>query len=218
LELLQSFVNDFLSPLGGDPHVGLFLFTWLFSVVNPLSPPEEFFTLLTGACITVGILHPFWGALSVLTAIIFTDICQYWLGRGVLKLFSGTRIGNRFIQSQGFRDARRKMAEKGIWAIALCRFFFGTRAVTYVASGFLRFSFVKFVVVDGLAVLLQGTLFVVLGALFSEQITAIIEAMHEFGIWSLIALLALIAAIFLIKYLRARARRRAVACREPGEG
>ena len=40
------------------------------------------------------------------------------------------------------------MADKGIWAIILCRFVFGTRAPTYVASGFLRYSFPKFVAVD----------------------------------------------------------------------
>lgn len=214
MELLQTFVDDFLAPFGGNPEFGLFLFVWLFSVVNPLAPPEEAITLLGGACMAMGLLHPFWGWLAIVAGIIVTDMSQYWIGRGVLKVFTGTRLGNRFIGSRGFRDARRKMAEKGIWAIVACRFFFGTRAVTYVASGFLRYSFAKFVLVDGLMVLLQGSLFILLGALFSEQIEGILAFMEELGIWSLLALLALIAVFFAVKILRARQRaRRTAACR-----
>jgi membrane protein DedA with SNARE-associated domain len=206
LELLQAFVDEFLTPFGGNPHFGLFLFVWLFSVVNPLAPPEEAFTLLGGACMAMGLLHPFWGGLAIIAGIIITDMSQYWIGRGVLKLLTGTRIGNRFIQSRGFKNARKKMAEKGIWAIVACRFFFGTRAPTYVASGFLRYNFPKFAAVDSSIVVLHGVLFLVVGYLFSEQIDGVLVFMEELGIWSLLVLLGLIALYFTIRYLKARRR------------
>jgi membrane protein DedA with SNARE-associated domain len=94
------------------------------------------------------------------------------------------------------------MERKGIWAIVGCRFFFGTRAPTYVATGFLRYRFWKFVAIDATTTVLHGVAGLVIGYIFSDQIDSIIMAMKELGIWSLILLIVLILAIFGIKYLR----------------
>jgi len=201
LEILQAFVDDFLTPFAGNPHFGLFLIVW-FSAIFPLAPPEEAFTLLTGAAIAGGILHWFLGPLAVIAGIIATNITQYWMGRGVLKMFMGTRIGNKFVNSKRFKRARETMKRKGIWAIVGCRFFFGTRAPTYVATGFLRYRFWKFVAIDSTTTVLHGLAGLIIGYIFSDQIDSIIMAMKELGIWSLILLIALILAIFGIKYLR----------------
>jgi membrane protein DedA with SNARE-associated domain len=201
LELLQAFVDDFLTPFAGNPHFGLFLIVW-FSAVFPLAPPEEAFTLLSGAAIAGGILHWFLGGFAVIGGIIATNITQYWMGRGVLKMLMGTRIGNKFVNSRSFRRARKTMAQKGIWAIVGCRFFFGTRAPTYVATGFLRYRFWKFVAIDATTTVLHGLAGLILGYIFCKQIDGILDFMRDLGIWSLILLIALIAAIFGIKYLR----------------
>ncbi|MBW1809241.1 MAG: hypothetical protein JRJ87_13685 [Deltaproteobacteria bacterium] len=210
MEFLESCINDFFIPIFGDAHLGLFLFVW-FSAIFPLAPPEEAFTLLGGACIAGGLLSPFLGGLAIIGGIIATDITQYWMGRGVLGLLSGTRIGKRFIQSRGFKNAKKKMAAKGIWAIIGCRFFFGTRAPTYVASGFLRYSFVKFAIVDSSIVLLHGVGFLVVGYAFVDQIDSIIVTVEKAGIWALVGLIGLIAAFFTYKYIKSRRNR------EPGE-
>jgi len=201
LELLQAFVDDFLTPFAWNPHFGLFLIVW-FSAVFPLALPEEAFTLLTGAAIAGGILHWFMGGFAVIGGIIATNITQYWMGRGVLKMFMGTRLGNKFVNSRKFKKARATMEKKGIWAIVGCRFFFGTRAPTYVAAGFLRYRFWKFVAIDATTTVLHGLLGLVLGYIFCEQIDSILGFMKDLGIWSLILLIALIAAIFGVKYLR----------------
>jgi membrane protein DedA with SNARE-associated domain len=201
LELLQAFVDDFLTPFAGNPHFGLFLIVW-FSAVFPLAPPEEAYTLLTGAAIAGGILHWFLGGFAVIAGIIATNITQYWMGRGVLKMFMGTRIGNRFVNSRKFRKARETMKQKGIWAIVGCRFFFGTRAPTYVATGFLRYRFWKFVAIDATTTVLHGMAGLILGYIFYQQIDGVLDFMKGLGIWSLVLLIALIAAIFGIKYLR----------------
>lgn len=204
LELLQSFVNDFLTPFAGNPHFGLFLFVWLFSAFNPLAPPEEAFTLLGGACMAGGFIDPILGSLAMIGGIIVTNISQYWMGRGVLKLLSGTRVGKRFIESRSFKNASSKMTEKGIWAIIGCRFFFGTRAPTYVASGFLRYPFWKFVAIDSSMVLVHAVPLIIIGYVFSEQIDSVINVMKEAGIWSLVVLITLIALFFVYKYLKNR--------------
>ncbi|RLB57916.1 MAG: hypothetical protein DRI34_06455 [Deltaproteobacteria bacterium] len=204
MEVLQVFIERVLVPIFGEPHLGLFMFVW-FSAVFPLAPPEEAFTLLGGACIAHDILHPFWGSGAVIGGIIATDLTQYWMGRGGLKLLGTTKIGKRFIASRAFRRACRSFGRRGIWAIVGCRFFFGTRAPTYMATGFMRFSFARFALVDSSVVLLHGLLFLGVGYLFSEQIDAILEFVKRLGIWNLVVLLGVIGLVAVIK-LRKRQR------------
>jgi membrane protein DedA with SNARE-associated domain len=203
LELLQTFINDFLTPIGGDPHVGLFLFVW-FSAIFPLAPPEEAFTLLGGACIATGVLEPLWGGLAIIGGIIATDLTQYWMGRGGLRLLSGTKIGKRLIRSRSFERARLGFEKKGLWAIIGCRFFFGTRAPTYMATGFLHYSFLKFAIVDSSVVLVHGLAFLSVGYIFHKQIDSIMEFFERLGIWSLVVLVGLIALFFIYKYIKNR--------------
>jgi membrane protein DedA with SNARE-associated domain len=207
MEHLQYFIQHVLVPIAGEAHFGLFLLLWL-SAINPIAPPEEAFTLLTGACIATGVLNWFWGSVAIIAGIILCDITQYWMGRGGLKLLSGTRLGKRFMCSHGFLRAKEKMATKGIWAIIGCRFFFGTRAPTYMASGFLHYKFWKFVLIDSSIVLLHGIAFVVVGYIFYHQIDAVILFIEKLGIWSLVILLVLIAGFVTIKIVRGRTAQR----------
>jgi membrane protein DedA with SNARE-associated domain len=206
LELLQAFVQDFLTPFGGNPHLGLFLLVWV-SAVLPIAPPEEAFTLLGGACMAGGLLDWFWGGLAILGGIIATNSTQYWLGRGGLKLLSGTNLGNRILHSRGFRRARRTMLERGIWAIVGCRFFFGTRTPTYLATGFFRYRFWKFAAIDASVVILHGALFLALGYAFSDQIDGLLSFFHALGLWSLLVLLLVMAGVVGLKILMARRSR-----------
>lgn len=203
MELLQTFIDKFLTPLGGDPHVGLFLFVW-FSAVFPLAPPEEAFTLLGGACIATGVLKPFYGGLAIIGGIIATDLTQYWMGRGGLKLLSETKLGKRLVNSRSFARARSSFEKKGIWAIIGCRFFFGTRAPTYMATGFLHYSFIKFAIVDSSVVLLHGLTFLIIGYVFHRQIDGIVGFFEKLGIWSLVVLIGLIALFVAYKLLKNR--------------
>ena len=209
MELLSAFVEDFLVPFAGNPHLGLFLVVW-FTAIFPLAPPEEAFTLLGGAAVAGGVLHWFGAGLALIGGIIATNVTLYWWGRAGLKLLSGTRLGNRIIGSKGFKRARRAMLDRGIWAIVGCRFFFGTRTPTYLATGFFRYRFWKFLLIDSTVVLLHAIPFMFIGYLFNEQIDGIIDFMQRLGIWSLVLLLGLIVAFFGIQHwlgLRRQARK-----------
>jgi membrane protein DedA with SNARE-associated domain len=215
LDVIQAFVDQYLTPFAGNPHLGLFLIVW-FSAIFPLALPEEAFTLLGGACVAKGILEPLPAALAILGGIIATNDTQYWMGRGVLKLLSGTRIGKRFICSRGFVRSEEVMQRRGLWAIVGCRFFFGTRAPTYVAAGFLRFPFLKFWAVDSLVVLLHGIPFLLVGYFFADGIGRVIHGIEELGIWSLVLLVVFIGSVWLIRHLIARRRTSRQVCLTPG--
>jgi membrane protein DedA with SNARE-associated domain len=199
LEDLASFITSVLKPLFGEPHFGLFLFVW-FSAIFPLAPPEEAFTLLGGACIARGILSVYWGPIAIVGGIITTNVTQYWMGRGVLKLFSGTRLGKHIIRSHSFRRAKDSFYRKGIWAIVGCRFFFGTRAPTYVVTGFLRYNFWKFFAVDSSLAVVHGAAFLVIGYVFHQQIHSLIVLIKQLGIWSLVILVAVIIIFVLLRW------------------
>jgi membrane protein DedA with SNARE-associated domain len=207
LDLLQSFVDHFLVPFAGNPHLGLFLVVW-FSAVFPLAPPEEFFTLVGGAAVAAGILHWFGAALAILGGIIATNISLYWMGRGGLKLLSGTGIGNRILHTKSFKKARQAMLDRGIWAIFGCRFFFGARTPTYLASGFFRFRFDRFLAIDIPTVLLHGIPFLFIGYVFHEQIDSVFEFFEMLGWWSLLFLVALIAGFVYVNRLLEQRRNR----------
>jgi membrane protein DedA with SNARE-associated domain len=198
VEDLASFITTVLKPLFGEPHLGLFLFVWL-SAIFPLAPPEEAFTLLGGACIAQGILSVYWGPMAIVGGIIITNVTQYWMGRGVLKLFSGTRLGNHIIHSHSFRRAKDTFLRKGIWAIIGCRFFFGTRAPTYVVTGFLRYHFWKFFAIDSSVAVVHSMAFLAVGYVFQQQIQSLMIIIKQLGIWSLVILVALIVFFFLLR-------------------
>ena len=204
MEDLASFITGVLTPIFGEPHLGLFLFVW-FSAIFPLAPPEEAFTLLGGACIAQGILSLYWGPLAIVGGIIATNVTQYWMGRGVLKLFSGTRLGKRIIRSHSFRRAKESFLRKGVWAIVGCRFFFGTRAPTYVVTGFLRYNFWKFFAIDSSVAIVHSMAFLVIGVVFQQQIHSLIVLVKQLGIWSLVILVAaIIIFVLLRRYLDKR--------------
>jgi membrane protein DedA with SNARE-associated domain len=203
LELLNNIINDYLIPIAGEAHFGLFLLVW-FSAIWPLALPEEAFTLLGGALVAYGKLQWAPATLAIIGGITATNVTQYGLGRGGLKLLSGTRFGKRIIHSRSFRRANQAMTEKGIWAIVGCRFFFGTRAPTYIATGFFRYRFWKFFSVDSTVVLIHGIPFMIVGYLFAEQIDSLIEFMEELGVWSLVFLGAALLAFFGFKRWRSK--------------
>ena len=201
--MLRAFIHDVLTPLVGGPHLGLFLFVW-FSAIFPLAPPEEAFTLLGGACIAQGVLGPWRGALAIIGGIIATDITQYWMGRAVLGLLATNRVGRRLVESRALRKTRASFKRRGIWAIVSCRFFFGTRAPTYMAAGFLHYSFPRFALVDSSIVLVHGLIFLLIGYLFSEQIDRIVNFVRQMGIWALVALVAILVIFVVLKFINGR--------------
>ncbi|RME19405.1 MAG: DedA family protein [Deltaproteobacteria bacterium] len=203
MELLSDFIEGFLVPIFGDPHVGLFMFVW-FSAVFPLAPPEEAFTLLGGACIGAGILKPAWGALAVIGGIIATDITQFWMGRGLVALTGKFRLGRKLIRAKGFQRACSRFRQKGVWAIIGCRFFFGTRAPTYMAAGFMHYPFARFAAIDSSIVVAHGGVFLVIGYIFRDQIDSIVDAVARLGMWNLAALAAIVLMVLLVKRLRNR--------------
>jgi membrane protein DedA with SNARE-associated domain len=82
------------------------------------------------------------------------DALLYLLARGAGRPLLATRLAQRFVKAESLARGEQWFAQRGTWALVLSRFVPGLRLPTYLAAGFLRVSFPKFLLVTGAAVLL----------------------------------------------------------------
>ena len=81
------------------------------------------------------------------------DALLYLLARGAGRPLLATRLAQRFVKTEALARGEQWFAERGTWALVFSRFVPGLRLPTYLAAGFLRVSFPKFLLVTGVAVL-----------------------------------------------------------------
>lgn len=139
------------------------LFGLLFACGLGFPLPEDIPLTVAGFLIAKGeMIFPI-AAIVAWCGIIGGDCVLYHLGR---KFGHGvTRIP---MVGKHVTEARIAKAEKlfdryGIWVVAVGRLLAGIRGAMVIAAGATRFSFVKFIIADGLAALVSGGLFLWLG-------------------------------------------------------
>jgi membrane protein DedA with SNARE-associated domain len=81
------------------------------------------------------------------------DALLYLLARGAGRPLLATRLARRLVKPESLACGEAWFAQRGTWALVLSRFVPGLRLPTYLAAGFLRVSFPKFLLVTGVAVL-----------------------------------------------------------------
>lgn len=81
------------------------------------------------------------------------DALLYLLARSAGRPLLATRLARRFLKAEALARGEAWFAQRGTWALVASRFVPGLRLPTYLAAGFLRVSFPKFLFVTGAAVL-----------------------------------------------------------------
>jgi membrane protein DedA with SNARE-associated domain len=81
------------------------------------------------------------------------DALLYLLARGAGRPLLATRLARRFVKPESIARGEEWFAQRGTWALVLSRFVPGLRLPTYLAAGFLRVPFPRFLIVTGGAVL-----------------------------------------------------------------
>jgi membrane protein DedA with SNARE-associated domain len=95
----------------------------------------------------------------------------------------------------------------GIWAIGIGRLFAGIRTAMVVAAGTMRFAYLKMLAADGVAALISGGAFMILGywaGTHASKPRDLVDKYREY-----FTPIALTTAILMIIYLYWRSRRRA---------
>jgi membrane protein DedA with SNARE-associated domain len=131
--------------------------------------------------------------------IIAGDSIIYFLGR-----FVGSRVYLWPVLRSHFRPVKRKRFEQryrdhGTKATFLARFFPGFRMIAFFVAGNLRFSYIKFLVLDSIGAALTVPISIYLGKKFSQNLDYVRDIMHEFQIpLTIVGIIGLSVVIYLV--------------------
>lgn len=134
--------------------------------------------------------------LGVFLGIWVGDALLYLLARRVGRPLLQRSWSKRFFNADAVSRSERWFSEKGTWLLVSSRFVPGTRLPTYLAAGFLRLPFSRFLAVTGVAVAFWTVgIFLIAKSLGSELIRWL-ERWNSTG-WLFV--LAIVAVIFVIR-------------------
>jgi membrane protein DedA with SNARE-associated domain len=175
-------------------------FALLFACGLGLPLPEDIPLILTGAFLVQGDnLWEKWlivGGLNWL-GIIGGDICLYCLARRYgMKITRVPLIGKHVTLSRIGR-VQGWFEKYGVGVVAVGRLFAGVRGAMVITAGTIRYSFIKFLLADGLAAIVSGGIFMFLGHWVGKNIND--QVIEEFKHWFVIG--GIVIACFFMAYL-----------------
>jgi len=136
-------------------------------------------------------------------AILLGDSVPFWLGRRYGRTALKSRWIRRIIHPERFYRIERRFEAHGNWATFVCRFLSGVRIPGYFIAGTLRMPYAKFLLLDGLGVLISVPVSIYLGQLFGGQVEQLKDSMGDLHM----LLAFLVFALVLILVIRSRRAR-----------
>ena len=140
------------------------------------------------------------------------DALLYLTARGLGRPMLERAWARRFFDPAAVSRSERWFADKGTWLLISSRFVPGTRLPTYLAAGFLRLPFGKFLVVTGVTVGAWTIAIFALAHLLGAELTNRLQHLQSAS-WALLgAVIAVVVAIRLtMKLSQSNCRRRLAA-------
>jgi len=137
------------------------------------------------------------------------DALLYLLARGVGRPLMQQAWTRKFFDAAAVARSEQWFTERGTWLLLSSCFGPGTRLTTYLAAGFLRLSFARFLAVTGTAVAVWTVGIFVLANKVGPEVLSWLKRWSSGG-WSvlLVAALFVIALRFSAKIAQSRFRRR----------
>ena len=155
--------------------------------------PEDIPLILAGAMVARGNMDLAMAGVCAWAGIIGGDCILYFLSRKYGMGITRVPFVGKHITRERVERVEKLFERYGVGVVAVCRLVAGLRAAMVVAAGVTRYSFLKFVIVDGIAALFSGGLFLALGYWFGTRLDWL---MGEIKQWQHVILgVALTAAI-----------------------
>lgn len=195
-----------------EQHGPVWLFMLLFLSGAGLPLPEDVPLVAAGVSVARGTMSWTTAGSVAWIAMMCGDtslyILGYIFGHGILRI----PIVGRHLSEKRLKQCEAWFGRWGVWAVGIGRMFAGIRTAIVVAAGTMRFNYGKLILADGIAAIVSGGAFLILGYWAGT---------HAEAAWPLIAryrdlfsLIALFAAIALLIVLRVRNHRKCVAARK----
>ncbi|HZL33759.1 MAG TPA: DedA family protein [Tepidisphaeraceae bacterium] len=151
--------------VGGYPA----LFGLLFACGLGLMLPEDVPLITAGVLIQHGQFHWAIAAICAWFGIIGGDCVLYSLGRKFGHDVSKIPVIGRHVNPDRMARVEHWFAHWGVWVVVIGRMFAGVRGAMVVVAGATRFPFWKFLIADGLAAVVSGGIFIMLGYTFASN-------------------------------------------------
>lgn len=134
------------------------------------------------------------GFLGVFLGIWIGDALLYLLARGLGRPLLQRPWAKRFFNPVAIARSEQWFAEKGTWLLLSSRFVPGSRLPTYLAAGFLRLSFGRFLVVTGSAVAIWTVGIFLLARTFGAGLLQWLMRWNSSG-WIVLVLVVVVAGV-----------------------
>lgn len=173
-----------------------------------LPVPEDIPLIAAGILVEKGQFNLAIASLCAWCGIIGGDLILYTLGRKFGADIVNIPIIGSHINARRMERMDHWFNRYGVWVVAFGRLIAGIRGAMCVVAGTTHFKLWKFVLVDGLAALVSGGIFVFIGYKFGKNSERLHSLLHQIKGGMLLAVgLALVAAgIYYL--LRNRMRRK----------
>jgi membrane protein DedA with SNARE-associated domain len=160
----------------------LALFGLLFACGLGLPLPEDIPLIIAGALIAKGHMNWIIASVCAWMGIIGGDCVLYHFGKKFgLEITTRVPFVGKHVTRERIQQVEKLFQQYGIGVVAVGRLFAGIRGAMVIAAGAIRYNFIKFVIADGIAALISGGLFVLLGYWLGNNLTQ--ERIHRFKEW-----------------------------------
>ncbi|ASJ23198.1 DedA family protein [Laribacter hongkongensis] len=162
-----------------SPHAALLAFVLLLAGGLALPIPED--VVLVSAGIVAGLGHAGLADMLVITflGVLLGDVAMYAIGWHWGDRIRQWRFFDRLVSAEREAGIRAAFARRGIWFVFAARFLWGIRVAVYLVAGMSRqIAPARFLLADGLAVLLTVPVKVVLGFYGAHHRAWLEQALH----------------------------------------
>ena len=189
-------------------YLGPFIVLLLCGMGLPL--PEEVTLIGSGILVYQGRADFVLISATCSAAILLGDLIPYFLGhhfgKGVLRIPFVAKI----LHPERFARLEKRFLDHGIWATFVCRFLPGVRIPGYFVSGTMGMKFWRFLVIDGLGVLISVPISIHIGRLFGGQMDELKNTMQDLHLVLGFLVVALVI-ILVVKTRKSRLTAKALA-------
>jgi membrane protein DedA with SNARE-associated domain len=162
-------LTDYVEALFGRFHY-MAPFTVLFLCGLGLPLPEEVALIGAGILLYQDSVEFVPITLTCSAAILLGDSVPYWIGRQWGLAALKTKWVAKILHPERFARLERRFTAHGNWVVFSCRFMPGLRIPGYFVAGTLGMSYWRFLLLDGLGVLVSVPTSIWLGKIFGGSI------------------------------------------------
>ena len=161
------------------------LFLLLFACGLGLPLPEDIPLIIAGALLVKSPTTWVIGGICAWCGIIGGDCVLYYLGRRFGLEITRLPFIGKHVTKERIQRVEELFNQYGVGVVGVGRLFAGIRGAMVVAAGATKFNFLKFIIADGLAAIVSGGLFMLLGHWLGSKLMEpeTQKKIHEFKEW-----------------------------------